>query len=78
MTSRMFTNHLITLKLKRFLAAALYLGVEEALLKELNVFNNKYFPSPEYKYKINKRQINEDKYGREKEKLFLPLYRSTR
>ncbi len=67
--------NLITLKLKRFLQQHCTLEFEEELLKELNVFNNKYFPSPEYKYKINQREINEDKYGREKEKLFLPIYK---
>ena len=68
-------SNLITLKLKRFLQQHFTLEFEEELLKELNVFNNKYFPSPEYKYKINQREINEDKYGREKEKLFLPIYK---
>jgi hypothetical protein len=67
-------SNLITLKLKRFLQQQSTLEFEEALLKELNIFNNKYFPSPEYKYKVNSRQIDEDKFGREKEKLFLPIY----
>ncbi len=66
--------NLITLKLKRFLQQRCTMEFEEVLLKELNVFNNKYFPTPEYKYKLNRGQINEDKYGREKEKLFLPSF----
>ena len=37
-------------------------------------FNNKYFPSPEFKYKIQKGQINENKYAAEKEKEFLKIY----
>jgi len=44
-------------------------------LQELNVFNNKHFPSPEYKRKINNREIDEYKYGKEKEGLFLPIYK---
>lgn len=68
-------SNLITLKLKRFLQQHCTLEFEDELLKELNVFNNKYFPSPEYKHKVNGRQIDEDKYGREKEKLFLPIYK---
>ena len=67
-------TNLITLKLKSFLQQHCTLEFEEELLKELNVFNNKYFPSPEYRYKVSRGQINEDKYGREKEKQFLPIY----
>ncbi len=37
-------------------------------------FNNKYFPSPDFKYKIQKKQINEGKYSAEKEKEFLKIY----
>jgi len=66
--------NLITLKLKRFLQQHCTLEFEEELLKELNTFNNKYFPSPEYRYKVNRGQIDENKYGKEKEELFLPIY----
>ena len=69
-------SNLITLKLKRFLQQHATLEFEETLLKELNIFNNKYFPSPEYKYKLNRGQIDENKYGSEKEKLFIPIYES--
>ncbi|NWG26898.1 MAG: site-specific DNA-methyltransferase [Ignavibacteriaceae bacterium] len=64
----------ITLELKKFLKQHSSLEFEEELLKELNTFNNKYFPNPEYKYKLNRGQINEEKYGKEKEELFLPVY----
>jgi hypothetical protein len=67
-------SNLITLKLKRFLEQHNTLEFESELLKELNVFNNKYFPSPSYKYKVNRGQIDSDVYGKEKEKLFLPVY----
>lgn len=49
---------------------------EENLLLELNKFNSKYFPSPEYKQKIKAGIINEKKYGKEKELEFLNIYQS--
>ncbi len=65
---------LITLELKRFLQNKSTQEFEEKLLKELYFFNNKYFPSPEYKRRVNKREIDENKYASEKEKLFLPIF----
>ena len=50
------------------------LEFEEKLLQSLYEFNNKYFPVPEYKYKVKRNQINEEKYGAEKEKEFLPVF----
>lgn len=47
---------------------------ENELLASMSVFNKKYFPSPEYKYKIQKKQINEEKYSTEKDKEFLKTY----
>jgi hypothetical protein len=47
---------------------------ENELLAQLTSFNNKYFPSPEFKYKIQKTQLNENKYAIEKEKEFLKIY----
>ena len=47
---------------------------EDILIKKLKNFNDKYFPVPKYKYKLRQNLINEDKYGAEKEKLFLPVY----
>ncbi len=49
---------------------------EDHLLRELSIFNNKYFPSPEYKRKVKNGEINEEKYGREKENEFLKIYTS--
>jgi len=64
----------ITKALKEFLTNSHTLEFEEKLLKELYVFNNKYFPVPEYKYKVKGKEIDEKKYGAEKEKEFLPIY----
>ncbi len=64
----------ITKALKEFLLNSHTLEFEEKLLQALHVFNNKYFPVPEYKYKVKRNQINEEKYGAEKEKEFLPIF----
>lgn len=68
------TIHKITSKLKEFQKSKNYIIFEEHLLEQLAKFNNKYFPSPEYKRKVAKRIINEDEYAKNKEKEFLPVY----
>lgn len=47
---------------------------ENELLARMTDFNNEYFPSPEFKYKVQRGQINENKYAAEKEKEFLKIY----
>lgn len=47
---------------------------ENELLIELNKFNTIYFPSPNFKYKINQKNFDEDKFAKEKEKEFLLIY----
>lgn len=47
---------------------------EQELLAEMARFNYKYFPSPEFKYKVRRGQINEKKYAEEKEAEFLKFY----
>jgi DNA modification methylase len=64
----------ITKALKEFLSTSHTLVFEEKLLQALYQFNQKYFPVPEYKYKLRQGEINEDKFGSEKEKEFLPIY----
>ncbi len=66
----------ITQKLKLFLCDSHTIEFEEKLLKALNQFNNKYFPVPEYKYKLKQKAIDEKEYGSQKEKLFYPIYKS--
>ena len=66
----------ITLTIKRFQNNRNNIAFEESLLSELNIFNNKYFPSPEFKRKVRLGQINEKAYAREKEKLFLEIYKN--
>ncbi len=64
----------ITRSLKLFLTNHKTLEFEDKLLNELNIFNNKYFPVPEYKYKLKRNEIDEKIYGEEKEKEFLPIF----
>ncbi|MBI5152705.1 site-specific DNA-methyltransferase [Candidatus Peregrinibacteria bacterium] len=47
---------------------------ESELLARMANFNNKYFPSPEFKYKVQEGQISENKYAIEKEREFLKIY----
>jgi len=66
----------IALTLKEFQKNRKNIEFEEHLLGELNIFNNKYFPSPEFKRKVRLGQINEKVYAKEKEGLFLEIYNS--
>ncbi len=50
-------------------------GFENALLDKLKKFNDKYFPTPDYKRQVREGEIDETKYGAEKAKQFLPHYR---
>lgn len=65
----------ITNALIKFLTIYNTIEFEEKLTKELYEFNNKNFPVPEYKYKLNAKEINESEYGSAKEKEFLPIYK---
>jgi len=64
----------ITKSLENFILNSNAVEFEEKLLIELNNFNNKYFPVPDYKYRLRNGEINEKKYGTEKENEFLPIY----
>ncbi|MFA5645031.1 MAG: DNA methyltransferase [Candidatus Ratteibacteria bacterium] len=48
---------------------------ENELLTRMAEFNNRYFPSPEFKFKVQRKKINETKYSEEKEKEFLKIYK---
>jgi len=65
----------ISKQLKIFLSDSKTVAFESKLLEELGRFNDKHFPVPEFKYKVKRREINEDEYGIEKAKEFLPIYR---
>ncbi len=48
---------------------------EQELLDELYVFNNKYFPTPDFRYKVTQKTIDEFHFGNQREKEFLPIYK---
>ncbi len=64
----------ISLKLKEYLEGRDNVDFEKELLKELKIFNGKYFPSPEFRYRVRQKEINEKEYGNEKETEFLSIY----
>ena len=64
----------ITSKLENFQRTKSNIAFEERLLAELAKFNYKYFPSPEYKRKVSRREINEKEYSKDKEQDFLSSY----
>ena len=63
----------ITQKLKHFQNKKNVL-FEQKLLAALKTFNNIFFPSSKYKYKIKNNEINEKQYGAQKEKEFFNIY----
>ncbi|HGE69230.1 TPA: site-specific DNA-methyltransferase [Candidatus Poribacteria bacterium] len=64
----------LTSKLANFQKTKNNIVFEQNLLSELTKFNYKYFPSPDYKRKVRKGEINEEKYAKEKEREFLNIY----
>ena len=61
----------ITDNLKEFINQSNNHLFEQELLEELNTFNKKYFPSPEFKIWVRNKEIDEKTYTKEKEKEFL-------
>ncbi len=64
----------ITAKLEDFQKTKNNIRFEKNLLAELSEFNRRYFPSPEYKIKVRKGEIEEKKYAKDKEEKFLNVY----
>ncbi|MGR3317463.1 MAG: DNA methyltransferase [Candidatus Anammoxibacter sp.] len=64
----------LTSKLEGFRKTKNNIAFEGSLLSELSNFNSKYFPSPEYKRKVIKGEINEKEYAKEKGTEFLDIY----
>jgi hypothetical protein len=64
----------LTLKLKDFQNSENTIIFDDHLSKELSKFNNKYFPSREFKKNVFDGKINETEYSKEKEKEFLLIY----
>lgn len=66
----------ITDTLKEFVYQSHIKEFDDELTQKLNMFNSVYFPVPDYKYRLQQKEINEKSYGEEKEKEFLPVYQS--
>ncbi|MCS6994056.1 MAG: DNA methyltransferase [Anaerolineales bacterium] len=64
----------ITRGLKSFAESHRVREFEQALLEKLNEFNDEFFPSPDFKRKVRQRVLDEEAYGEEQEKRFLPVY----
>ena len=64
----------ITTALKRFISQSHISPFEAQLTEELTKFNNLYFPSHDFKYKVRRGLIDQDKYGKEYEAKFLLRY----
>ena len=60
----------ITIALKEFISNNKNTEFESELLDELNIFNKKYFPSPEFKIKVRTKEIIEREYTPKKESEF--------
>jgi hypothetical protein len=64
----------ITIAFKEFILKKNNLQFEKELVEELNIFNKKYFPSPEFKIKVRQKEIDEKNYTKEKEQQFLKTF----
>ena len=47
---------------------------ENHLLDELKAFNHRFFPVPEFKYRVRQRAIDEQRYGQQKSAQFITVY----
>ncbi len=66
--------HAITCALKRFMSSRPIPLFEAQLTAALTKFNNRYFPSPDFRYKVRHGLINQEDYGKACESEFLPQY----
>ena len=64
--------------LKEFIFQNKNAQFETELLEELNIFNKKYFPSPEYKIKVRNKEIFERGYTPKKENEFSKIFEKLR
>ena len=68
------TAYVITQNLRNFQKEKSNVTFENRLLDELKIFNSKFFPSPEFKYKVQQKEINEKLYGKQKSDEFSNIY----
>ena len=65
---------IITQSLKSFQKNNNNVDFENRLLNDLKIFNSKFFPSPDFKYKVRRKEIDEKLYGKQKSDEFLKIY----
>jgi len=65
----------ITNLLQELVEKSKIIEFDDELSQVLSIFNNQYFPSPEYRYKLRRKEIDENSYAYDKEKLFLPVFK---
>ena len=66
----------ITFALRNYVQDAQHLAFEARLLAELSSYNNRFFPSPEFKIKARKKEINELEYAAYHEKETQQIFQS--
>lgn len=64
----------ISLALRLYVQELHHVEFEERLLGLLYEYNNEYFPSPEYRRKVNQKEIDEREYGQKHEAEFLKQF----
>ncbi|MFP4485895.1 MAG: DNA methyltransferase [Campylobacterales bacterium] len=64
----------ISKELTQYLREKKNIEFESKLLAELKKFNDVNFPTPEFRRKVVKKEIDEKAYGKAKEREFLPIY----
>ncbi|MGI9256714.1 MAG: DNA methyltransferase [Salinispira sp.] len=68
----------ITAALKDFISHNNNAQFENELVAELQVFNKNYFPSPDYKIKVQQKNINEKEYAQKQEKICAQTFNTLR
>ncbi len=64
----------ISESLREYINDSQTIEFEKELLAELNVYNNQFFPVPDFKRQVQQKLIDGKRYGEEKAKDFLPIY----
>ncbi len=64
----------ITNELRKFLAKTNIKEFDDELTAKLTNLNNKYFPSPDYKYRLRNNEIDEEEYSRKHVANFIKTY----
>lgn len=68
------TGQQLTAQLKQFQRKQNYMAFDAQVADALNQFNQRFFPAPQFKYQVRQKQIDEQKYGRDKAEQFLAHY----